>query len=291
MTSSASSRPARTPSTTPCGDAVIHLICALPCEARPLICHYGLEPVPSSGFPAWRRAGLTLTLSGIGKMAAAAAVAHSRTLVLEAADSVRGWLNVGVAGHAQLPRGEAALMHQVTEQSSGRSWYPRLVFTPPCPEQALVTVDQPTHDYPSQALCDMEGAGFLDAAQRYSPPELTHCLKIVSDRPGQPLEPRRDAGRVSDWIGARLALIDALLETLSSLQMELEQHRRAPPGWEQLRRQRHFSASQQVQLRRLLRQWAQLLPGVPLPCTEHRLPAAVLLRQLRERIGQRALEL
>lgn len=233
------------------------LVTALLAEAKPLIEHFGLTPA-GDGRPfrvfTDRRSSRALIVAGTGRVAAGAAVAH-----LGRRGAGAGWLNVGIAGHADHPPGTTLLAHSIHEQASGRSWYPPLIFEPPCPTAAVRTVDRPCTDFPDDALYDMEASGFYGIAGRYSSHELVHCVKVVSDNRDQPAD-RLTANRVTELMAVSLEPLSHVVDQLTTLVACEQQRLREPPGFEDILRTAHFSVTRRRQLRRLLRRWAALLP-------------------------------
>src|SRR3989304_3879721 len=105
---------------------MMHLICALLCEARPLIDCHDLRHIPQADLfqcYARRDGSMTLTVSGPGKTNTAAAVSYTHTLF----NSLPGdaWLNIGIAGHRALAIGTPILAHRIEDAGSGQCWYPQ----------------------------------------------------------------------------------------------------------------------------------------------------------------------
>lgn len=239
---------------------MIHLISALKPEARPLLEHFDLRPLPGSrAFPVYqnRNGDITLTRSGMGKAAAAAATKLTRALFK--ADKSHAWLNLGVAGHASLPLGQAALVAKITDAASGQTWFPSRVFSAALPVCELLTLEEPCADH-QEVLFDMEGAGFFSAVSGCATTELAQTVKVVSDNAEHPPEDLTPT-RVSHLIEGNLAVIDELARQLLSLAGE--ERRRLHPGadYEALVRGRRFTATQREQLKTLLRKWRALRPG------------------------------
>ncbi len=231
----------------------VNLVVALGAEAQPLIDHFSMSPVSSGrGFRSFANgdSGLALVLSGVGRAAAAGAVAH---LARDSTDPA--WLNVGIAGHRSLPIGAARMAHKVHCVSSARSWYPPLVFEPPCETATVRTVDRATRDFPTDDLYDMEAAGFYEIAARFAPHELVPSFKVVSDNRARPAE-TLTADSIGSLIGDSLETIDALLEPLQRIAAELCQMRVEPSALGHLLQTSHFTTTQRRQLRRLLRRWS-----------------------------------
>ena len=245
---------------------MLNLVIALPCEARPLAARYGLKPLEGgAAFPVYAGDHVRLVVSGCGKAAAAAATGY----LAAALPGPRpcAWLNIGVAGHGSAPLDTALLAHKVTDRASGRSYYPAIAFPFPGPTTALVTVDEAETDYPEPCAYDMEGSGFCAAALRFAGAELVHCLKIVSDTPDAP--PGRLSGKqVEALMEANLEVVEQLARSLAGLGAAAAALDQDPPWFAEILKRWHFTASEQVQLRHLLKcRHALGAPG-PLPEAE-----------------------
>jgi hypothetical protein len=159
---------------------VICLSVALHAEAQSLIGNYSLARRSHRGlFPVYSTPGLALVVSGVGKLAAAGAVAYLNTLLGEPDDC--GWLNVGVAGHPKRRCGEGLLARRITEAASGRSWILRTDIAPQLECERLITVDAPETEYAEPAMYDMEAAGFYASARLCTDKERIQCFKVISD--------------------------------------------------------------------------------------------------------------
>jgi len=191
----------------------VHLVTALPAEAKPVIAHFGLKRLqPDCGFPIYRNRHIALVISGVGKANAAAAVA-----LLQARNGCPEhavWINLGIAGHADMPLDRAVLAKKVTDAASGESWLLPMGFDPPCPSVELTTLDRPDFDYHRDGAFDMEASGFCTAALRFSPPGLVHCLKVISDNREQHGHGISGA-RVRELIAQHLGLLEELIERLT----------------------------------------------------------------------------
>lgn len=130
-----------------------------------------------------------MTVTGIGRMKAAITTASLIT-------QVNNWeklliFNLGIAGHTQMAGagpvtvGDRFLVHKITEQASGRSFYPDLLPRTPFSESNVTTVDVPLDQANAQGiesgLVDMEAAGFYQAAATFLPPHQIGSVKIVAD--------------------------------------------------------------------------------------------------------------
>ncbi len=155
-----------------------------------------------------------LVETGIGKLPAAASVAA----VLACYPSVRGVLNVGIAGGTE-PIGSACLAHAVQDRASGRRWYPDLParrITPTIQHHTTVeTVDAPDTQYRKDAVFDMEAAGVYTAAVPVLGSAGVQCLKVISDGPEHSLE-TIDKHVVSALIEGQLQAVVALHDYLAA---------------------------------------------------------------------------
>lgn len=217
---------------------------ALPAEAGPLIEKFKLEPTMDRAFRVFANGERRLVISGVGKVAAAAAMAHLRDRSLDA------WLNVGIAGHRDRAEGELIRASRVTDASTGQRYYPTLLGLSDIASEGVTTVDSPEADFDSTDVFDMEASGFYPTALRVSTAELVHVVKIVSDNRGTDLR-TITAERVSGLVRNNLGGIEAVVEHLESLARELDPLRTSPElesfvgSW-------HFTTSQARRLSRLL---------------------------------------
>ena len=248
---------------------MLRFVVALEAEAKPLIDRYRLKRDPAArAFSVYRGESTSLVVSGVGKVAAAAA-----TVYLNACDDSLGpavWLNVGIAGHATRPVGEAVAVHKIRDVASGRAWYPPRVFEAPssdqhpCTSDQLTTVDRPERDYADPGAYDMEASGFYPTACRFTSSELVHCLKIVSDGPEANLE-ELTPSRVVRLVEQRLGWVEAWAAACLPLAKELTDLEADPPDLEFCTQRFRFTVAEARQLRRLLARRRTLAPERPLP--------------------------
>jgi hypothetical protein len=236
---------------------MLHFVVALPAEATPIIDHFGLRRRTGGAFPVYENENIALTVSGIGKAAAAAATAH-----LHAQTGNRtctAWLNIGIAGHRRRAIGDGLLAHKITDQITGRSWYPPLTFELPCASDNLISVDEPETKYRKNGLYDMEAVGFYATACRFTIAELVHCYKIVSDNRLTSIE--EISGKTTQaLIEQRLDTIGVLVQALEALSARLVEFRSDPRELARFLEHWRFTVSEQHQLRRLLLHWQARSP-------------------------------
>ena len=236
----------------------LNFVVALPLEAKSITEHFDLQLASvQSPFRVYTNAdnSLCLIVSGVGKVSAATATAF--VAARSGANPATAWLNIGVAGHKNLPIGTLILAHKITDTSRGRSWYPPQILDTPCQTKALLTVDEEIHDYPDDAVCEMEASGFYQTASRYTTHELIHCVKIISDNEeNETIE----YGGVEGLIRENLDTIHSIVYQLLDISAEQSDLSRPSPYFELFMQQWHFTVTQQHQLQKFLSRWTVLFP-------------------------------
>lgn len=183
---------------------MIHFVIALDCEAKPLISHYRLGH-QEAAFPMYRKEGVALVVSGIGKMAAAAATAYLYARSGEHNGAV--WFNVGVAGHRHRPVGDAVLASEIGDRASRRFWQLHPIDTG-LATATVLTVDEAEERFDTEHVYEMEAAGFCSTASRLTSPERVQCYKVISDNQSSATE-RITAKDVENLIRVRMHEIDS----------------------------------------------------------------------------------
>ncbi len=243
----------------------IHLIIALACEAKPVIEYYALKRcMDETAFPVFRNQEMTLTISGVGKIAAASAVAYTQGRY--ASNQTAIWLNIGIAGHASLEIGSCRIAHKIVDHETSRNWYPALLFstTAIVETSEICTVSQPELQYNGDCLYEMESAGFIATASRFSSLELIQSLKVVSDNRTLP-STTLSGQSVSRLIENHLNHINRLKQALETIRNHTiiatnENIAVFQENW-------NFTAHQLTQLKTLLSQW-QILSAQSLPTVD-----------------------
>ncbi len=243
---------------------MIHFIVALKCEARSLIAHYRLKhSADSEFFPLYISPDkqISLTISGIGKINAAAATAFTHAFLQTCKQDI--WLNVGIAGHKDLEIGEVMIAHKIIEQSSQQSWYPQILCSPPCQSMELLSCDRPASDYTdtvfSGAVFEMEAAGFYATACRLATSELIHVVKIISDNQQHQAD-KISAPFVADLIKDKLEIIDQLITSLRQLAKDLDRPNESPEYYGQIIDKWRFTHAERNKLKSCLNRWHVLCP-------------------------------
>ena len=142
-------------------------------------------------------AGIQLVVTGVGEIAAAAATAA--VCARDGADAADFLINIGCcaaggcepadrdmdsgygAAHAA-KIGDLYVCHKITEQATGKTFYPDILYRHPWKERELVTGMQPLQRAAAHgALYDMEAAAVYQAGIRFFSPDRMLFLKVVSD--------------------------------------------------------------------------------------------------------------
>ena len=229
------------------------LVVALAAEARPLLAFHRLQGVSDHPYRICAGEQTHLIVSGVGKIAAAAATAYLRALI---GDTPAAWLNIGIAGHGSQAVGTPLLAHKIVDAASGKPFYPTFTAPPPCRTTLLHTVDR-AQPATGDVAYDMEASGFCEAAQRFATSERVHCLKVVSDNPQSPYQ-TLNAEKVEALIETQLDAVAQVGEHLRALSQQLHALHADPPGLAELTTRWQFTTTQQHQLRGLLARWQAL---------------------------------
>ena len=222
---------------------------ALASEARPLIEHYRLSSLRHAcGFRIYAADSVRLVVTGMGKVNAAAGTAY-----LAGFDPHldQAWLNIGIAGHRSLNVGTATFALKVTDQATGRNWYPPQAVDMPGMGAHVTTYDTPMVSYPAEFVCEMEASAYYSVATRFSSGEVVQCYKIISDNKSSPVS-ELTAGTVTSLVRDHVNTIDGIAQSLQGMTKQLPRLA-FQRELDQFVERWHFTVAQQVQLRDMLR--------------------------------------
>lgn len=225
-------------------------VCALHCEAKPVIDFYRLKKSHDQrAFDVYHGDDMACIVSGIGKLASAAASAWIAASF--PGETSPAWINLGVAGAAEHSIGDLFALNKVVDADSGQSYYPAPVAASSLAGSPCLTLGQPSDNYREDTLLDMEASGFMHAALRFSSAELIQSLKIISDNRQQQTGMNRQ--RVSELIHQHIDSIDRQARGLFELNREIKALELVPESWQQLLSMAHFTQTQKNRLRVLWR--------------------------------------
>ena len=153
---------------------MLSIVIAILAEAHPIIEHYDLKQDTAYHQQVYRNQENTIELIVTGSKIARVAAG-----VGAIGKKGNKWLNIGVCGHRDFSVGSIYMVSEIHFQDLID--YPIFLFKPPCPLQGVRTVMHGEREYPEDVLYEMEAYTFFKAAMVYSPPELIHLIKVVSD--------------------------------------------------------------------------------------------------------------
>jgi adenosylhomocysteine nucleosidase len=223
-------------------------MCALHCEAKPVIDFYRLKKnADCSDFDLYQAQDLVCIVSGIGdlNMAAACAWAGARF-----ANENLCWINIGVAGHASLPLGSVSIANQVYRQGHKQAIYPVPLIQHTWNPVSIISLPGEQTVYHPSAAYDMEAYAFLHSCSRFTPLELCSCIKIISDNADHP--PLRDKAKISQWIAQQMQDIARYATQLQLTADDFYAQTLPPKNLQRFLQLTHFTRTQQIQLAKIL---------------------------------------
>ena len=223
-------------------------LCALHCEAKPVIDHYRLHKLNDPhGFDLYQGEETACIVSGIGDLNMAAACAWAAARFEREAGC---WINLGVAGHRTLDLGTPVIANKVTHPNHAHAIYPVPLVKHGFASRSVISLPGESVDYAEDALYDMEADAFLHSCSRFTPLELCQAVKIVSDNADNP--PTRDKAVISALIAASMPEIAAYAGTLQDLAAAYAEQSLTDAEFTRFVALGHFTRSQQIQLRKAL---------------------------------------
>lgn len=236
-------------------NADVFIFCALNCEAKPLIEAWQLKLVQRRPYLIYANQDYALVISGIGKIAMAGAVAYCMGLFTVRQPVL---INLGIAGQAHYPIGSLWLADKIMDDTSTRQFFPSLTLLPEQASCGLKTWLEPTVDYQTDLMFDMEASGFYEVAIRFTAAELIVCLKIISDNFDEAIGSISEQ-KVQNWVLNQIQPIDRLT-------VKLRQARQLLPNtdntvFQQIKQTWHFSQTNESKLKLLLQQWQVISEG------------------------------
>lgn len=170
---------------------MIYLFTALYCEAHIFIKQFHLEKNPeNTRFQEFynKTEGILLTITGVGEIAAAAAVAGICSKYKPKEDDML--LNIGTCARREGNAG-VFVCNKLIEQATGKTFYPDILYRHNFGEEAIITGMLPWNDEKNipgvpivisgKYLYDMEAAAVYQAGAYFFGPHQMVFLKIVSD--------------------------------------------------------------------------------------------------------------
>ncbi|MDP7038173.1 MAG: hypothetical protein QGI45_03375 [Myxococcota bacterium] len=231
---------------------------ALSLEAQPLIKALKLKRDRNTkAFPLYMNntGNISLVVSGKGATNCAAATNYIAGMSSDAPHAA--WLNIGVAGHASATLGEMFFATKIESTYETNSFHPTIRRNLGLPGATILSVSNPTPEYPSGVCVDMEAAAFCQNVKRFAATELIQCLKIISDNQEKPWTDF-DTKTLPTLFDQNMPNIATFIEELLHLS-NIEAEQNVLPGYyQELTQMWKFSQTQDHQLQKLLRRWETL---------------------------------
>ncbi len=186
-----------------------NIVVALPWEAAGLCHYFGLDPMPDQKpFRCFQNDRIALIVSGPGIINAAAATAFLYAVQGDAGATL--WINIGIAGHANVAPGHLFAASEVLHTADKRVWR----LNPPqgfhcAPVRTVATAEC---NYPEPALYDIEATAFCQTCVKFQPKVQIQVLKVVSDNRQSPVE-RLSKTEVTQLMEDRCDEMEAFLVT------------------------------------------------------------------------------
>ena len=264
----------------------VHIFCALPCEAESIIDNFKLARLNEFKlFKMYQSAEkeISLVVTNIGINNAIDAVTYHHACIKTSRHDI--WLNIGIAGHENIPIGEIRLVNKIVEHKSQSCWYPQIIFNPPCECIDLITLENPSTEY-QPCLYDMEASGFFFAATQYGTLELIHSVKIISDNEKAPIS-KIDKNNVEQLIRNNISIINKILDELRLLSSEIESIKKQPKNYDNFLKKWHFSQTEKYQLLSLLVKLDLRFPDNNfIEITENLKTGKLVLKKLQDKLNK-----
>lgn len=151
---------------------------ALYFEAKPIIKHYNLKPLPAPrGLSRFGNPDTELIVTGTGKVAAACGT----TMLAHLAKDAKACVNIGICGSKHHAIGSILHIDQILDDDNEKAFYPDVFTKSDFEKASLRTLSTSDCTQSFDETVDREASGFFEAANLFFDPSQIHVLKIVSD--------------------------------------------------------------------------------------------------------------
>lgn len=232
----------------------VFIFVALACEAKPMVSFFDLKKEAiNHPFLIYRNDELVLTITGVGKIAMAGAIAYTLALFPHRISPVL--LNMGIAGHKTHALGSLFMAIKIVDDDTGKRYYPPRVANNPAETVTVKTLSSPGLQYSEDFLYDMEASAFYEMAVKFSTSELIQCIKVISDNQLSAVEniqPRL----VIQWLADQAHEMEKIIKSLLELRESIIQ--KEPDEFHAILKKWNFTVSGQIKLKALLMRWKVL---------------------------------
>ena len=206
---------------------MIYIFMALYQEAESLIRHYHLKKdVQNTRFQVFfnEEAGIRLGITGVGSIAAAAAVSSVCTEYHAGCGDFLLNIGTGAAVAQSGDVGEVFLCNKLVEAVTGRTFYPDVLYGHDFFEGCLVTGAKPLDGAAGRmeefakdtVIYDMEAAAVYQAGAYFFGPHQMSFLKVITDcGAARSVTAEQLKAKMTAATGAIAAYIDSILRTLA----------------------------------------------------------------------------
>lgn len=219
-------------------------------EAQPIIDFYQLKKTQHTQYSLYQNDQHSLVISGLSRENASTATRYLGNL---AGSQNLGWINIGVAGHGNLAKGEVFICGKIEDDQKDECFYPPQVFNHSICVSSLTTCSKPAVEYEKEMGYDMEAHAFYNTASQFSIRELVQVIKIVSDNPSSPL-PEFNPKDAPGMIGRHLRQIDGLIGQMEQASASLQPDAEINSFCKKIEGVHRFSVTRSHQLHQLVRQ-------------------------------------
>ena len=238
---------------------MINIVCALHCEAKPLINHFRLSKSVDAIYPIFSNQEVRVIVSGVGRVATASAMSYLFAKMGEKKN--QAWLNYGIAGHKNAPIASWFNVNKITEPLSGISWYPVRFPQDDVKSSGLITVDVPCSSYDDNLLYDMEASAFMATALKFTCVELIQIMKLVSDNEESSIE-QINKKQVKALFDGNVDLLLLCIQSLQKEQTAFSDVYGEDALYLDCQKRWHFTAYQKNELERLIQRWRLMVDDV-----------------------------
>lgn len=164
---------------------MIVICCALYFEAKPVITALDLRRCNENRFVeeyANEDNTIRLIITGVGEVKAASSCSAELTyLSLLYPKTTIHLVNVGICAGREDVKGELFVINKITEQNTGRDFYPDMLYRVNLKEMPIICSSKPVKDIESDFVYDMESSGIFTSGSSLLSPDRITILKVVSD--------------------------------------------------------------------------------------------------------------
>lgn len=179
-------------------------MCALHCEAKPVIDFYKLKKSSNKNdFDVYKSKDIACIVSGMGadNMTRAVSWVNSQFNL----NNNLCWINLGVAGQHSMATGTTVLISQARQHDNNESILKITGIKHDFESLPVISLSSEKTDYDEKALFDMEAYAFFQTTRKFCAEELCQSIKVISDNRVTP--PTRDKAKISALIAQNMVSI------------------------------------------------------------------------------------